>query len=165
MPKARLLLVVLAFWAANALAVDLTKPIAEIALKDGTVLHNVDIRGYSATSILVRHSAGAGSIKYEQLSDELYDAILEYRNVSPTVAKAIPEKVVAVRNLVKVLAGPVPQFIKLESYVGDELVGAEIEGRYSGNIDAGVEKMREFVSLLKQSPGVTEMFGTIKLKS
>lgn len=165
MLKVTLVIFSLVILVTSTMAVDLTKPIAEIRLKDGSTLRNVEIKSYSATSILVRHANGAGSIKYTQLPDEIYDAILAYREESPSIAKAIPEDALAIRYFVKSLSSPLPENLTIDEYylTAENSDTAVLRGRYTADFVAGTNLLPEFVLNIHNSPNLAARYKEVKL--
>lgn len=69
MPRIIALLVLLT--ATAFAAVDITKPIASLALPDGRVLKNATLANFQSDTVLVRHAGGSLAIRYEFLPPEI----------------------------------------------------------------------------------------------
>ena len=58
---------------------DPRKEIAELHLKDGTVLHHVQIVSYSTTAAMAKWDEGRGTIAYENFPEEWQNELLKFR--------------------------------------------------------------------------------------
>ncbi len=78
--------VVLGALSVRAAQFELQRPIAELRLKDGTVLHDVTFVSVGASSITGKWNGGRGSIPLVQLPDEVRAALVPAAAVKPAVA-------------------------------------------------------------------------------
>lgn len=69
MPRFIVLFVLLAVTAFAA--VDLSKPIASLALPDGRILKNATLANFKSDTVLVRHAGGSIAIRYEFLPPDI----------------------------------------------------------------------------------------------
>lgn len=136
----------------NALAdVDLTKPIPELRLKDGTVLHDVRIKSYGNATVMVRHNNGAGTIKYELFPDDLLPALNAARR--DEIAKNEPPPNQNVTKFMQFLAVPLPEGISLDDWYGTHEQSLLI-GFVQRPAEAASKTMRLFVEFLRNTKTV-----------
>lgn len=73
-------------------AVDVSKPISSISLRDGRVLKDVQIVSFASTAIMAKWEGGRGTISYDLLPAEITDAIAPLR---PKQQQAISPQTIA----------------------------------------------------------------------
>lgn len=74
-------LALLFLFAVAALAADpnLNKPIAELKLRDGRTLKNVQLISYAASAVMAKWEGGRGTLRYEDFPDEYQTALTAER--------------------------------------------------------------------------------------
>lgn len=115
-------------------AVDLTKPVGELTLRDGRTLKNVSFIGYSPTAIVAKWDGGRGTISYDALPADVATAAKAMRP-APSTAKApsaapAPAKVAATGATKKsTTVAPVSRTVSGQVFVTTRGAGAY---RFSG---------------------------------
>src|SRR5687767_10031984 len=107
-PTMKRILLVIALAASTSFAVvDISKPIAELVLKDGRTLKNVVFVSYSTSAIMARWEGGRGTISYDVLPVDVGDSVKKMRpkptpatgpsepRPNPTPVKAAPQPTAA----------------------------------------------------------------------
>jgi hypothetical protein len=62
--------------------------IAELTLKSGKVLHQVEFKSFGAETVMAKYTEGAGTIRYDQLPDEVLASVKDRIPPPPTPEQA-----------------------------------------------------------------------------
>ncbi|MDI1337502.1 MAG: TerB N-terminal domain-containing protein [Lacunisphaera sp.] len=135
--------------------VDLTKPIAELRLKDGTILHDVSIKSFGSTTVMVRHANGAGTIRLDLFPDEMLSALNPARKGE--IAKNETPQDQRVTSFMRNLAEPLPEGISLNDWYGTREYSS-LMGIAAGPADVAAQTANRFLEFLNSSKTVGSLY-------
>jgi len=135
--------------------VDLTKPIAELRLKDGTIMHDVSIKSFGSTTVMVRHANGAGTIRLDLFPDEMLSALNSARQ-GEKAKKETPHDQ-RVTSFLRILAEPLPEGITLNDWSGTRELSS-LMGIAAGPADVAAQTANRFLEFLIGSKTVGSLY-------
>ena len=147
---------------------DLTKPIPEVRLKNGTVLKDVQIKSYGTVAAMVRHADGAGTIRYDLFPDDLVEALAPLRPAIPTLP-AIPADsapVAPVENgpdFATMLTDPLPPEISAVTWDRSAQARHFLRGLFEGTAEPTSITVADFVAALRSNGRLNTLYNKITL--
>lgn len=124
------ILVIVAVRTTAVEAIDLTKPLAELRLKDGRLLKNVTFTSYAASAIMAKWDGGRGTIQYDVLPANVAAAASAKRPAASVGKSVAPTAALPKVNTVPALskdsrpAGPTSHVVTGQVFVTTRGAGA-----------------------------------------